>query len=55
MTDKKLKIAILINEHPKDLGLRIDKYLNNNKIMIKDIKYAIAKGMFSVLIIYKVK
>ena len=51
---KELKIAILTAEHSTDLGLKIDRYLNNDKIMIKDIKYAIMKGMFSVLILYEI-
>lgn len=49
---KKYEIEILSAEHPIDLRMKIKKRLNNKDINIISIEYAIAKGIFSVLILF---
>jgi len=48
-----MKVVIFVEEHHSPLSIRLQKWLdNNNNVIIKNIEYAIRKGMFSVLILY---
>ena len=46
------KIVIFNSEQPSDLAKKIEKKLSNKLIKIRNIQYAITKGLFSVLMIY---
>ena len=51
-----LNVEILVAEHQLDLASKLQKWINNSNIdVIISTEYAITKGMFSVLIIYKSK
>ena len=47
-----MKVKIFAEEYQTLLHAKLQKWLDDNNVIIKNIEYAITKGVFSVLILY---